>query len=145
MNRLPDRMLLFTSTLNLVLSLINSITLVLCVQNLMASEKRGKPRMSPAQEESTKFLHTMREMAYAMPVQAAAATQMMGQLGRQLEVGHRGNHNGPGVDLEYLKFAEFRKANPPSFRGAFNPDKANEWVKPMENASPSWIAQTTIR
>ena len=71
-------------------------------------------------------------MAHAMHEQATAATQMMGQLGRQPEVGPGGNYNSPGVDLEYLKFAEFRKANPPSFRGAFNPDKADEWVETME-------------
>ena len=59
-------MLLFTSTLDLVLSLINLITLDLCVQNLMAFGRRGRPRMSPAQEESTEFMDTMREMAYAM-------------------------------------------------------------------------------
>ena len=34
--------------------------------------------------------------------------------------------------MEYLKFAEFRKANSPSFRGAFDPDKAEEWVKAIE-------------
>ena len=67
-----------------------------------------------------------------MREQAVAATQMMGQLGRQPKVGPGANHNGPGVDLEYLKFVEFRKANPPNFRGAFNPDKADEWVKAME-------------
>ena len=71
-------------------------------------------------------------MAHAMREQVAAATQMMGQLGRQPEVGPKSNHNGLGVDLEYLKFAEFRKANPLSFRGAFNPDKVDEWVKAME-------------
>ena len=36
------------------------------------------------------------------------------------------------MDLEYFKFAEFKKANPPSFRGAFNPDKAKEWIKAMK-------------
>ena len=36
------------------------------------------------------------------------------------------------VDLEYPKFAEFRKLNQPSFRVAFNPDRAEEWVKVME-------------
>ena len=60
----------------------------------------------------------MREMAYAMREQAATAHQMMDQLGKQPEVGHGGNPNGLGVDLEYLKFAEFRNANPP--------DKADE-------------------
>ena len=74
----------------------------------------------------------IREMAYAMQEQAIAAHQMMDQLGRQPEVGHGGNPNGLGVDLEYLKFTKFRKANPPSFRGAFDLDKADEWVKAIE-------------
>ena len=55
--------LLFTSTLNLVLSLINSITFVLCVQNFMASRRRGRPRMTPTQEEPTEFMDTMRKHA----------------------------------------------------------------------------------
>ena len=88
--------------------------------------------MMPAQEESAEFIDTMQEIAYAMREQATAAHQMMDQLGRQPEVGHGGNPNGPGVDLEYLKFAQFRKANPPSFRGAFDPDKTDEWIKAME-------------
>ena len=57
---------------------------------------------------------------------------MMDQLGRQPKVGHGGNPTDPGVDLEYLKFVEFRKAKLPNFRGVFNPDKADEWVKAME-------------
>ena len=84
------------------------------------------------------FMDTMRQMAYAMQEQATAAHQMMDQLRRQPKAGHKGNSNGPGVDLEYLKFAEFKKANPPSFRGAFDPDKANKLVKAMEKVSPSW-------
>ena len=36
------------------------------------------------------------------------------------------------MDLEYLKFAEFRKANPSSFLGTFNLDHANEWIKATE-------------
>ena len=60
----------------------------------------------------------MQEMAHAMREQAAIAHQMMDQLGKQPEVGHGGNPNGLRVDLEYLKFAEFRNANPP--------DKADE-------------------
>ena len=67
--------------------------------------------MTPAQEESTKFMDTMWEMAYAMREQVVAAHQMMDQLGREPEVGHGRNPNGPRVDLEYLKFVEFRKAN----------------------------------
>ena len=56
----------------------------------------------------------------------------MVQLRRQPKASHEGNPNGPGVDLEYLKFAEFRKVNPTSFRGAIDLDKAKEWVKAME-------------
>ena len=59
-------------------------------------------------------------------------TAMMDQLGRQPEAGHEGNPNGLGMDLEYLKFVEFRKANPPSFREAFDSDKTDKWVKAME-------------
>ena len=44
-------------------------------------------------------------------------------MGRQPEEGQGGNPNGADIDLEYLKFAEFRKTNPPSFQGTFNPDK----------------------
>ena len=63
---------------------------------------------------------------------ATTVNQMMDQLGRQRKEGHGGNPNGPENDLEYLKFLEFRKVNPPSFRGAFDPDKAKEWIKAME-------------
>ena len=88
--------------------------------------------MTSAQEESIEFMDTIREMAYAIREHVVAAHQMMDQLGRQLEVSHGGNPNGPGLDLEYLKFAEFRNTNLPNFRGAFDPDKADEWVKAME-------------
>ena len=56
----------------------------------------------------------------------------MDQLGRQPGAGHGRNPIGSEVDLEYLKFSEFRKANPHSFRGAFNLDEAKEWVKAIE-------------
>ena len=76
--------------------------------------------------------YAMREQATAAHEQAATVHEMMDQLGRRPESSHGGNPNGLGVDLEYLKFAEFRKVSPPSFRGAFDPDKADEWVKMME-------------
>ena len=88
--------------------------------------------MVPTQEDPADFMGTMREMAYAMQEQAAIAHQMMDQLGRRPEVGDGGNPNGPEVDLEYLQFIEFKKANPPSFKGTSDPDKADEWVKAME-------------
>ena len=98
----------------------------------MASGTLGRPRMTPTQEGPADFMNTLREMAYAMQEQAAVAHQMMDQLGRWPEAGHGENPNGREMDLEYLKFAEFRKANPPSFQGAFDPDKAEEWIKAME-------------
>ena len=67
-----------------------------------------------------------------MREQAATTHQMMDQLGKQPKGGHEGNLNGPKVDLEYLKFSKFQKVNLPSFRGAFDPDKAEEWIKAME-------------
>ena len=46
------------------------------------------------------------------------------------------NLEGPNgcteVNLEYLKFVEFRKANLLSFRRAYNPDQADEWIKAIE-------------
>ena len=124
--------LLVTSRLSLVLSLINSITFVLCVQRLTTSGRHGRPRARPAPEHPVDFIGTQWEIAYAMREQAVATHQMMDQLVRQPEEGHGGNPNGPEVDLNYLKFAEFKKTNPPSFRGSFNPNKAGEWIKVME-------------
>ena len=95
----------------------------------MASGRRGRPRTEPVQEGPADFMDTMREMAHAMREQAAAAPQMMDQLGRPPKASHGGNPHGPGADLDYLKFAEFRKANPPNFQGAYDPDKADEWIK----------------
>ena len=78
----------------------------------MASGRRGRPQTTPIQDDPADFIDTMREMAYAMREQVATVHQMIEQLGRLPEAGLGGNPNGPGVDLEYLKFAKFRKANP---------------------------------
>ena len=48
----------------------------------MASERWGRPRTMPAQEEPNEFMDTMQEIAYAMREQATAVHQMMDQLGR---------------------------------------------------------------
>ena len=77
-------------------------------------------------------MDTLCEMAYAMRKQAVVAHMMMDQLGRRPEAEHLGNLNGHKVDLQYLMFAELWKANPPSFKGAFDPNKAKEWIKAME-------------
>ena len=98
----------------------------------MVSGRHGRPLAQPTLEDPTDLMGKLREMAYAMKEQAVAAHQMMDQVGRQPEVVQGGNQNGPEVDLEYFKFAKFLKANPPSFKGAFDPDKAEEWVKAME-------------
>ena len=84
----------------------------------MASSRRG--RAKHALEDPVGFMGTLREMAYIMREQAAAAHQMMEQMGKQLEECHGGNPYGAKVDLEYLKFAEFWNANPHSFR-SFQP------------------------
>ena len=82
----------------------------------MASGRRGKPRTAPIQVDPTNFMGTLREMAYVMRKQAMVAHQIMDQFGRQPKESHGGNPNGLEVDLEYLKFAEFWKVNPLSFR-----------------------------
>ena len=69
---------------------------------------------------------TLAEMAYAMREEATTTHLMMEQMGRQPKEGHRGNPNRAEVDLKYLQFEEFRKANPPSFQGTFNPEKAED-------------------
>ena len=51
---------------------------------------------------------------------------MMERMERQLEVHNGINARGAEIDLEYLKFAKVKKANPPTFRGTFNPDKVEE-------------------
>ena len=43
-----------------------------------------------------------------------------------------GHNGGAEVDHEYLKSTEFRKANLLSFRGAYNPNQADEWIKAIE-------------
>ena len=77
-------------------------------------------------------MDALREIVYALQEQAPVSHQMMDQLGRRPEAGHEGNLNGLGVDLKYLIFANFIKVNPPNFRGAFDPNKADEQVKVME-------------
>ena len=85
----------------------------------MSSKGHGRPQTAPTPEDLADFMDTLWEMAYAMREQAAAAHQMMDQLGRQLGAGHGGNPNGLGVDLEYLKFAKFQKVNPPVLKELF--------------------------
>ena len=72
-----------------------------------------------------------RAVARAMQDQAIVAAQMVERMNRQSEENStkRGRME---VDLEYLKFSEFRKVNPPSFRGTFNPDAADEWIMKIE-------------
>ena len=70
-----------------------------------------------------------RAMAFAVRQQPAATNRMMEQLERQCE---GGNLDGAEDDFEYLKFAKFRKANPPNFWGTFGPDKLEEWIKAIE-------------
>ena len=53
---------------------------------------------------------------------------MMEQLNNRSEESTRRND----VDAKYHKFFNFRWANPPNFKGAFDPDEADEWIKEIE-------------
>ena len=99
-------------------------------QELMASGRRGRPRNEP--EGPEEVMGMLREMAAAMREQAAAAHRMMERMEQRDEENPEGHNGGAEVDVEYVKSAEFQKANPPSFRGTYNPDRANEWVKAIE-------------
>ena len=74
---------------------------------------------------------TFQVMAFTMGEQAATTNWMTKWLERK---GEGGNLDGVEVNFEYLKFAEFRKANPPSFQETFILDKGEEWIKDMDKA-----------
>ena len=76
----------------------------------------------------TEFIRTFQQMANAMQAQTIAVEHMMDQLNQRSEESVGGN----GADAEYKKFSEFQKVNLPSFKGAFNPDEADEWIKEIE-------------
>ena len=71
-------------------------------------------------------------MAASMREQVAAAYSMMERMEQRNKENSEGHNGGAKVDLEYLKFAEFRKVNLPSFRAAYNLDRANEWIKAIK-------------
>ena len=96
----------------------------------MASERIGRPRYDP--EGPEEVMGMLREMAADMREQATATNRMMERMKQRNKENSEGYNGGAEVDLEYLKFAEFRKANPPSFRGAYNRDRADEWIKAMK-------------
>ena len=96
----------------------------------MALGRCGRPRNKP--EGPEEVLGTLPKMATAMREQAAAAHHMMEWIEQRDEENPEGHNGGAEVDLEYLKFAEFRKANPLSFRGTYKLDRADEWIKAIE-------------
>ena len=100
---------------------------VWCVQELMATRKCTSNENSDS-ANLAKFIRTFQHMANAMQAQATAVEHMMDQLNRRFEESVGGN----GADAKYQKFSEFRKMNPPSFKGAFNPDEADEWIKEIK-------------
>ena len=122
-------MKLVAITLHSVLCLINSIFCCV-IRNLWLLIGEVGQEWHPLKKISPTLCISSKRWPYT--TQAVAAHQIMDQLGRQSGIDHDENLNGLEVDLEYLKFAEFQKANPPSFRGAFDPDKAKQWVKAME-------------
>ena len=75
---------------------------------------------------------TLCEMVAAMKEKATAAHHMMERMEQRDEKNSEGHNGGVEVDLEYLKVAEFRKANPSNFKGAYNLDRADEWIKAIK-------------
>ena len=90
----------------------------------MVSKRRGRPHNDP--EGPEEVMGMLREMAAAMREQATTTDRMMERMKQKNEKNSEGYNGGAEVDLEYLKFAVFRKANPPSFRGAYNCDRVDE-------------------
>ena len=90
----------------------------------------GRPRNKP--EGLKEVMGTIREMAAAMREQAPTAHRMMERMEQRDEENPEGLNGGAEVDLEYLKFAECKKANLLNFRGAYNPDRADEYIKDIE-------------
>ena len=45
--------------------------------------------------------------------------------------------------MEYLKFVEFRKVNPLSFRGTFDPNKSEGWIKVIEKVFFFFVLAST--
>ena len=72
-------------------------------------------------------LGTFRAMAMVVREQAITTTFMAQQM-----TNGNSNRNGYGHGDEYMRFTEFRKVNPPSFKGTYDPDVVDEWIKEME-------------
>ena len=105
-------------------------------QELMASRRRGRPHNEP--KGPKEVIGMLREMAATIREQAAAAHRMMERMEQRDEENLEGHNGGAEVDLKYLKFAEFRKANMLSFRGMYNLDRADEWTKAIEKIFTVW-------
>ena len=118
---------LVAAILSLVLGLINLIYFVWYVQELMVPHRHCSNDNSDNMN-ITKFMRTFQQMVNTMQAQATIAKHMMKQLNSRFE----GSVGGNGMDTEYHKFSEFRRANLPSFKRPFNPNKADEWIEEIE-------------
>ena len=83
-------------------------------QELMASGRHGRPHNKL--ESPKEVMVTLHEMAAAMREQATATHRMMEQMERRSKENLEGHNGEAEVNLEYLKFAEFKKENRPSFK-----------------------------
>ena len=92
-------------------------------KNQMASHKRAKSKAVANKD----VIKSCRAMARAIREQAAATTLMTQQMANGNGHGHGNKHKD-----EYVRFAEFHKANLPSFRGVYDPNAADEWIKEIE-------------
>ena len=77
------------------------------------------------------MMESFKAMARAVREQVAATTLMAQQMANGNDNGN-GNGYGNEHEKEYMKFTEFHKVNQPSFRGTYDPDAADEWIKEME-------------
>ncbi|XP_057755289.1 uncharacterized protein LOC130974417 [Arachis stenosperma] len=88
----------------------------------------GRPRGSSS--SSANLAKHMKEMAKAIKEQAQA-TNLMAQ---QLSTGDRdSNIRRLEAGQTHTTFADFKKIGLPEFRGALDPDIAEEWLAEMEN------------
>ena len=95
----------------------------LVCKNQMASHKHTRNKATAKNE----MIESFRAMARVVREQAIATTFMA-----QHMANGNGNGNASGHGEEQLKFAEFCKANPPSFQGTYDSNATNEQIKEVE-------------
>ena len=104
----------------------------------MASHRRTSNEAAVNKDVMESFIAMVR----AVRKQAAATTLMAQQMANGNGNGN-GNGHGNGYGDEYMRFLEFCKVNLPSFRGTYDLDATDEWIKEMEKilSIPTYIEE----